>query len=380
MAQTTVATRSSFCLRCFHPGWFAAVMGTGIVAIALAANPGNWPVMLGIDQEAARVMAVVTGVLFVGLGVPYVMRWIRYPGQVLADLRNPLLGPLFATVPAGLLVTAVLASAVGPLMVSPAVVYDVVFWLAWVGVPLTFVTSLAATYFLLRARTTAMEAVNGSWFIPPVANIVVPLVLGPLMVHASPADGRLLLLTSYAFWGMGFILFGLVLSLLHDRLVLHPLPHAALAPSLVIALGPVGVGALALVKMASSGAVVFGHLAPTVALISLIAATILWGFGLWWLAATAVIMVGYLADGPLPYGLGWWAFTFPIGAFSMATLTLGRAWQISYVDYLSVALVALLIVLWLMVAIRTVWATATGEAWAPAGARAPAPPASLSPI
>lgn len=355
-------------------------MGTGIVAIALAANLGKWQAMLGVDQEAARVMAVVTGVLFVGLGAPYLLRWARYPKDVLADLRNPMLGPLFATLPAGILVTAVMASSVGPLMVSPAVIYDLVFWLAWVGVPLTFVMSLVATYFLLSSRSTAMEAVNGSWFIPPVANIVVPLVLAPLMVHANPANARLLLLTSYAFWGMGFVLFGLVLSLLHDRLILHPLPHAALAPSLVIALGPVGVGALALVKMASSGAVVFGHLTPTVALMSLIAATILWGFGPWWLAATATLMVRYLADGPLPYGLGWWAFTFPVGAFSMATLTLGRAWQITDVDYLSVALVALLIVLWLMVAVRTVWATVTGDAWAPAGKGVAAQPPAASPI
>ncbi len=378
MAQVSSASRVRFCLRCFHPGWFAAVMGTGIVAIGLAANPGNWPAMRGIDQEAARVMAVVTGGIFVGLAVPYLLRLVRYPTEVLADLRNPWLGPLFATLPAGLLVTAVLASSVGPLMVGPAVVHDLAFWLAWVGVPLTFAMSLVASYFLLSSRSTTMEAVNGSWFIPPVANIVVPLVLGPLMAHASPANTRLLLLTSYAFWGMGVILFGLVLSLLHDRLVLHPLPPAALAPSLIIALGPVGVGALALVRMAASGAAVFGHLAPAVALASLIAASALWGFGLWWLAATAVVMVRYLADGPLPYGLGWWAFTFPVGAFGMATLTLGRAWRVGYVDYLSVALMALLIVLWSMVAIRTVWATATGEAWAPAGP--PRPPPQASPI
>jgi tellurite resistance protein TehA-like permease len=179
------------------------------------------------------------------------------------------------------------------------------------------------------------------------------------------------LFSSYAFWGMGFILFLLVLSLLHDRLVLHPLPLAAMAPSLVITLGPVGVGALALIRIAAAGAPVFGPLAPTVDLISLIAASMLWGFGLWWFAAAAVVMVRYLASGPLPYGMGWWAFTFPLGAFTMATLTLARAWRLSSVEDLAVGLVVLLVLLWLMVALRTLWATATGEVWAPA--RPPAP-------
>ncbi len=359
------ARRSGFCLRCFHPGWFAAVMGTGIVGIAFAANPGNWSQLQGGANDAARVMAVITAVLFVGLAGPYALRWLRYPKEALADFRNPLVGPLYATVPAGMLVAAVVASSVGPLLVSPAVVYDLVFWLAWLGVPLTFVVGVAFVYSLMSSRSTAMEAVNGAWFIPPVANIVVPLVLVPLMTHADPATARLLLLTSYAFWGMGFVLFLLVLSLLHDRLVLHPLPQAAMAPSLVIGLGPVGVGALALIKISAAGAPVFGSLAPTIGLISLIAGSILWGFGLWWFAAAAVVMVRYLAQGPLPYGMGWWAFTFPLGAFTMATLALARGWQLAYVDYLAVGLVVLLVLLWLMVAVRTVWATVTGEAWAP---------------
>lgn len=365
MAPSEDAARPRFCLRCFHPGWFAAVMGTGIVGIAFAANPGNWHPLLGDAQDAARVMAVITAVLFVGLAGPYVLRWLRYPKEALADFRNPLVGPLYATVPAGILVAGVMASSVGPLLLSSAVVYDVVFWLAWVGVPLAFLVGVAFAYTLMSARSTAMESVNGAWFIPPVANIVVPLILLPFMAHATPTMARLLLLTSYAFWGMGFMLFLLVLSLLHDRLVLHPLPLAAMAPSLVIALGPVGVGALALIKIAAAGAAVFGPLAPTVSLISLIAGSMIWGFGLWWFATAAVLMVRYLANGPLPYGMGWWAFTFPLGAFTMATFTLARAWKVNYVEYLGVALVVLLVALWLMVTVRTLWAIATGEAWAP---------------
>jgi C4-dicarboxylate transporter/malic acid transport protein len=375
MARSVEAARFRFCLRCFHPGWFAAVMGTGIVGIAFAANPGNWHPLLGGAQEAARVMAVITAVLFVGLGVPYILRWVRYPKDAAADFRNPLVGPLFATGPAGMLVAAVMANSVGPLMLSHAVVYDIVFWLAWVGVPLTFVVSVAFVYTLMSSRSTAMQSVNGSWFIPPVATIVVPLALTPLMQHADTATARLLLLTSYAFWGMGFMLFLLVLSLLHDRLILHPLPLAAMAPSLMIALGPLGVGALALIRIAAAGAPVFGPLAPTVGLISLIAASMLWGFGLWWFAAAAVVMIRYLAGGPLPYGMGWWAFTFPLGAFTMATLTLARAWRLGSVEDLAVALVVLLVLLWLMVALRTLWATATGEVWAPA--RPPVPQLTL---
>ena len=58
--------------------------------------------------------------------------------------------------------------------------------------------------------------------------------------------------------------------------------------------------------------------APVV-VISQLAATGLWGFGVWWLAVAVALLVRYLRTGPLPFGLGWWAFTFPLGAFTVGT-------------------------------------------------------------
>jgi C4-dicarboxylate transporter/malic acid transport protein len=374
--------RHRFCLRCFHPGWYAAVMGTGIVAVALAANPGNWPGLRGPALDGARAVAILVAILMVGLALPYAARLVRYPREALDDFRSPTLGPMYATVPAGLLVGAVVAGSVGPLLLPRAVVYDLVFWLAWVGVPLTFGVSVAFVYAMLSRRDNFMAQVSGSWFIPPVANIVVPLVLVELADGADPATLRLLTLAGYAFWGMGFILFLLVLSLLHDRLVLHPMPPAGMAPSLVIGLGPVGVGALALLKLSATSAPLLGHLSGPVSAVSLIAASMLWGFGLWWFFTTLVVMVRYLLEGPLPYGMGWWAFTFPLGAFTMATLALARAWRLTDLEYMGVGLVALLLLLWLLVTLRTVWASINGEAWAPGGSvtsRGLATPSSVLP-
>lgn len=67
--------------------------------------------------------------------------------------------------------------------------------------------------------------------------------------------------------------------MLHDRLVLHPLPGAPLAPALWIGLGPVGVGVLALLALARAGEPVFSAAGPAVTVVSQLAATGLWGFG-----------------------------------------------------------------------------------------------------
>jgi C4-dicarboxylate transporter/malic acid transport protein len=360
-------------LRGFHPGWFGAVMGTGIVAVAASLNPGHVASLAAPARTLAQTMAIVAAVLAVALAVPYLGLFVRHHDAALADLRDPVAGALYATVPGGILVLAATAAAVGPTWWSATTVRDVLTGLAWVGVPLAFVMSIVLAYLLFLRSELAPETVNGGWFIPPVVNIVVPLVLVALVHGSSPATARFLLLASYGFWGMGFLLYLLIVTMLHQRLVLHPLPHAGLAPSLWIGLGPIGVGALALLKMAAAGAATFGSIAPIVALVSKLAATALWGFGVWWLVAAALLLVHYLRSGPIPYGIGWWAFTFPLGAYTVATLSLAKAWGLSGLEWAGAGLFVLLVLFWLVVAGRTTWALLTGELWRPSRPVTPKP-------
>lgn len=346
-------------LRGFHPGWFGAVMGTGIVAVAASLNPGAFASLAAPARTLAQSLAVLAAAVAVVLIVPYLGRILRHPDAAIADLRDPVAGAMYATLPGGILVLAAVAAAVGPTWFSPAVVRDLVAGLAWVGVPLAFVMSLVFGYLLYVRSGLLLESTNGGWFMPPVVNVVVPLVLVPLIPGAPPATARALLLASYGFWGMGFVLYLLIVTMLHHRLVVHPLPHAGLAPSLWIGLGPLGVGALALVKMAAAGTGVFGPSGPTVAVLSRLAATALWGFGVWWLAAAALLLLRYRRSGPLPYGIGWWAFTFPLGAYTVATLSLARVWDLRWLEYGGAALFVVLGVFWLTVAARTSWAVGT---------------------
>ena len=352
-------------LRGFHPGWFGAVMGTAIVGVAASADPGGVTALAQPARTLGQVMAVLAAVLAVVLGAGYLGRFLWHRDAALADLRDPVAGALYGTLPGGILVLAAAAAAIGPTWFSPSTVRDLVAGLDWVGVPLAFVMSVVFAYLLFVRSELVPETVKGGWFIPPVVNIVVPLVLVPLVPGASPQVARALLLASYGFFGMGFVLYLLVVAMLHHRLVLHPLPHAGLAPSLWIGLGPIGVGALALGKMAGAGTSAFGAAEPAVVMVSKLAATALWGFGIWWLAAAVLLLVHYLRSGPLPYGLGWWGFTFPLGAYTVATLALAlaKAWDLRGLDWAGAGLFVLLGLFWLLVAGRTTWALRTGEAW-----------------
>ncbi|MHB1498087.1 MAG: TDT family transporter [Acidimicrobiales bacterium] len=360
-------------LQGFHPGWFGAVMGTAIVGIVAFSGPGGLKALDPALRHFGQVMVVLASVLAVALAVPYIGRLVVHPRSALEDLKDPVVGALYGTLPGGILVLAAAAAAVGPSLVGAAAAKDLVLGLAWAGVPLAFVASVAFAFVLFVGKGLAPEVVNGGWFIPPVVNIVVPLALVPLVPGSSPSTARLLVALSYAFWGMGLLLYVLVMSMLHERLVLHPLPSAALAPSLWIGLGPIGVGSLGLIKMVPASLGVLGTGGEAVKSLSLLTGTALWGFGAWWFCASVLLLARYLRRGPLPYGLGWWGFTFPLGAFTSATLAVAENWGSGLLDDVGAALFVLLVVFWAVVAGRTIWAARTGEAWRRVGSRPQAP-------
>jgi C4-dicarboxylate transporter/malic acid transport protein len=349
-------------VRDLHPGWFASVMGTAILAVATYLNPGNLTALQGASHGLGAGLAVLAYALGVVMAVAYAVRWVRHRDAALADLHHPVLGAMHATLPGGLLVLAVMTSIVGPQLLPAGAVTALVAVLAAVGSLLAVVISVAFAMTLFVGAPPA-ASVNGGWFIPPVVTIIIPMALTPLVTHVSPGTARLLLALGYAAYGMGFLLFLLVLGMLHDRLVLHPLPPAQLAPTLWIGLGPVAVAALAPLALARAGQHLFGVAAPAVTVLSQLFATAIWGFGLWWLAIAITLLVRYLRAGPLPFHLGWWAFTFPLGAYTVATMTLARTWQAPALEGVAVLLYLMLVGFWTVVTARTLTATRTGRIW-----------------
>ncbi|MGV8966550.1 MAG: hypothetical protein ACOH2F_09735 [Cellulomonas sp.] len=349
-------------VRDLHPGWFASVMGTSILAVATYNNPGDLDALRGLAHGLGSGLAVLAYALGAVLSVAYAVRWVRYRDAALADLRHPVLGAMLATVPGGLLVLAVMTAVVGPTLLPAGAITPVISVLAIVGSILALVLSVA---FAMTQFVGALPvaSVNGGWLIPPVVAIIIPMALARLVPDAGSGTARLLLVIGYAAYGLGLMLFLLVLGLLYDRLVLHPLPPAPLAPTLWIALGPVGVGVLAPLALARAGEPTFGASASTVMMIALLLGTALWGFGLWWITMAITLLARYLRAGPVPFHLGWWAFTFPLGAFTVATFTLGRTWEVPAIEGIGVALYLLLAAFWGVVTTRTAGATRTGRIW-----------------
>jgi C4-dicarboxylate transporter/malic acid transport protein len=345
-----------------HPGWFASVMGTGILAVTTYNNPGGWVGLAGLAHAIGVGLAVITYLLAVILLVGNAVRWIAHTNAAVADFRHPMKGAMYATLPGGLLVAAVMTSVVSPSLFSPLLATWIIAILAIVGGCLALVMGIAFAVTLFTGQPPA-ESVNGGWFIPPVVTIIIPMALAPLASKADATTAGLLIVVSYAFYGMGFLLFLLTLGLVYDRLVLHPLPPAPLAPTLWIGLGPIGVSVLVPLTLAKIGAGLWADVAPAVSLVTRLASTAVWGFGVWWLALAIVLLVRFARRGGVPFHLGWWAFVFPLGAFTAATTALARSWQSPALEAVAGVLYVGLLTAWIVVGIRTLAGIRSGRIW-----------------
>ncbi|MGE8540677.1 MAG: C4-dicarboxylate ABC transporter, partial [Acinetobacter sp.] len=166
-----------------------------------------------------------------------------------------------------------------------------------------------------------------------------------------------ILLSCYVLWGISVLPAFAVLTILMLRLALHQLPSKDMAISSWLALGPIGTGALALLLLGAEAPRILAHSAWGATGIFLqqagfLAALMLIGFGLWWLGIAVLTSLKHAAA-DLPFNLGWWGLTFPLGVFTLAVLNLAAQTQLPAVYGCAYTLAAVLALLWGIVLSKT---------------------------
>lgn len=153
-----------------------------------------------------------------------------------------------------------------------------------------------------------------------------------------------MLATSYVLWAYSVPVALSILAILILRMALHKLPHEGMAASSWLALGPIGTGALGMLVLGSDAPTIFATnglaaIGPVAQGIGVIAGLTLWGLGLWWLTLAFLITIRYWRAG-IPFNLGWWGYTFPLGVYTVATFRLGTALHLAFFGYVGTVLTA----------------------------------------
>ena len=348
-------------IRQFTPNWFAATMGTGVLALALAQLPVHIP---GVHAFAEGLWLFNIG-LFILFSVLYGARWVLYFDEARRIFGHSTVSMFFGTIPMGLatIINGFLVFGV-PRWGGDMVQVAEVLW--WIDVAMALGCGVLIPYLMFTRQDHSIDQMTAVWLLPVVAAEVAAASGGLLAPYLSDTVAQFhVLITSYVLWAFSVPVAFSILTILILRMALHKLPHESMAASSWLALGPIGTGALGLLLLGADAPAIFaanglarvGEIAEGLGLIS---GVILWGVGLWWIVMAALITIRYFRAG-IPFNLGWWGFTFPLGVYSLATLRLGSMLHLSFFDVAGCVLVLALALMWLLVGKRTVQGAYRGE-------------------
>jgi tellurite resistance protein len=306
------------------PGWFALVMGLSGLALA-------WHQAAGVLGDMATGLALVLGLLsalvFVVLVVASGLRWQRYPAALTDDLRHPVRHAFVATLPVSLLLLATVGVALGGAAAPLGAVWNAMWWVGSLAQLWATVWVLGRWLAPAAAAQPGAVGAAGLWpsvtpvlLIPVVGNVLVPLAGLPL------GHG----VWSAVQFGIGALLWPVVLALILARRVAHsPLPERIL-PAWFITIAPPAV----------IGTVLAQWQAPLPVVLAL------WGVALFFLLWSAPLVRRVAGQ---PFGVAFWALSFPLAAFTVLTLRVAELSQVGGLQTAATLMLAVtsIAVLWL---------------------------------
>jgi len=332
------------------PNWFASIMGTGIIAVAAASLPLQFPGL----RIAATVVWAIAAVLLVALTTATVLHWIRYRSTAAGHQLNPVISHFYGAPPMAFLTVGAGTLLLGKDWVGlPAAV--TIDWVLWtIGTIGGLLTAVLVPYLAFTRHENKPDSAFGGWLMPIVPPMVSASTGALLLPYAPAGQARETLLWScYGFFGLSLITSLVVITLIWNRLAQHKVGAAGMVPTLWIVLGPVGQSITAVNLLASNApTVVDASTAHALLVVALVYGFAMLGFALLWTVIALAITIRTARE-HLPFSLTWWSFTFPVGTCVTGLNGLALHSGLTVVAVLAVIYYAGLVAAWITVALRT---------------------------
>ena len=268
-------------LRHFPISFFAMIMGLGGLSIA-------W---LRAEQVLALPIALspwllgISTLLFILLALLYAIKVVKHRDAVTAEWGHPVKMNFVPT----LSIALILLSIAWLPLSAP---YSKLLWLT--GTALHLVLTLHVMTQWMHHSKFEIAHLNPAWFIPVVGNILVPIA----GVQHAPAE------VSWFFFSIGLVFWPVLLAIIFNRVIFHGSMPERLMPTLFILIAPPAVGFLSYVKLngeVDAFARVLFHAA---------------------LFFTILLIAQLRWFSRLKFFLSWWAYSFPLAAITIASLTM----------------------------------------------------------
>jgi tellurite resistance protein TehA-like permease len=309
-------------------------MATGIVSAGTFLLGPSWLSRVLLVAAAAG-LVLLTGALLVRLAI--------YRRNVAADIRAPERVFGFFTIVAGTNVLGVRLAAAGH-PVTTAV-------LAGLAAPVWLVLTygVPASLLLARQRESVLGGVDGGWLLWVVGTQSLSVAASTL-APVWPTQSVLLASVAAGLWSVGLMLYLLLVSLIVLRWLTVPMTPATLGPPYWILMGATAISVLAGARILGLPAGL-GVVRATAGFVEGFSFA-LWAFGTWWIPLLIVLGLWrhVRRHWPLSYEPTLWSVVFPLGMYSVATLSFGKVSRITFMEPLSRFILWVAVAAWVLVA------------------------------
>ncbi|WP_238007201.1 tellurite resistance/C4-dicarboxylate transporter family protein [Dactylosporangium sp. AC04546] len=317
-------------IRDLHPSYFAFVMATGIISTGAFLLGPAW---------LSLALLVIASIGFVVLIAALVIWLARYRSRVVAELQAPERAFGFFAISASCdLLGARFAAAGHPTVTAVLACMAALVWFALTyGVP--------ASLLVARQRDSVLGGIDGTWLLWAVATQSLSIDAATLLA-AWPSQSGLLATTAVALWSVGLLLYVLLVALIWQRWLTIAVTAATLSPPYWILMGAAATTVLAGSEILTLPAVsaIAGFVKGT--------CFVFWSVGTWFIPLLIVLGLWRhaLRRWPLRYEAELWTVVFPLGMYSVASLSFGKAAGLSFMEPLSRGALWVAVAAWLLVA------------------------------
>jgi len=335
-------------IRDLLPAYFAMVMATGIISIALH---------LSGFRTLASVLFYMN--LFFGAGLlgMFIYRCFFYFHHVLDDFRSYLKGPGFFTIVAALCI-------VGNQFILLQGNFEIAKVLLVVAAVLWLLIGYGFFYFITvtKEKKPLNQGISGTWLVIIVAIQALSALISFLTEGAEEPAFALMFLALCLFL-LGCIFYLYIMSLIIYRISFFSLNAQELGAPYWI-----NMGATAITTLAGSMLILHVHdfnfivdLLPFIKGFTLF----FWAAGTWWIPL--LILLGswrhWIMKVPVPtsadgYDPTYWGMVFPLGMYTVSTLRLSEALEVAFLKIIPQYFIYVAIFVWLAVMIgfvRHLW-------------------------